>query len=100
MIALFVGKDYANNTIRNKICYGEKRLKIMGMTFLESAVICLAFAAVSVVSSLIFGSIFGQIAFTADFAPKFFRLSYKAHKVTFEVSRKRARRRLRSNACI
>lgn len=47
MIALFVGKDYANNTIRNKICYGEKRLKIMGMTFLESAVICLAFAAVS-----------------------------------------------------
>lgn len=72
MIALFVGKDYANNTIRNKICYGEKRYKIMTVTFLESAIICLAFVAVSVLSSLIFGSIFGQFAFTADFAAKFF----------------------------
>lgn len=72
MIALFVGKDYANNTIRNKICYGEKRFKVMGITFLESAIICLAFVIVSVLSSLIFGSIFGSFALTADFAAKFF----------------------------
>lgn len=72
MIALFVGKDYANNTIRNKICYGEKRFKVMGVTFLESAINCLAFVLVSLLSSFIFGSIFGQFAFTADFAPKFF----------------------------
>lgn len=71
MIALFVGKDYANNTIRNKICYGEKRGKIMAVTFIESAVICLIFVVFSVVASFVFGSLFGQFAFTSDFAAKF-----------------------------
>lgn len=72
MIALFVGKDYANNTIRNKICYGEKRYKIMAVTFIESAIICLLFVAISVLSSLIFGSTIGEFAFSSDFAAKFF----------------------------
>lgn len=72
MIALFIGKDYANNTIRNKICYGEKRFKIMGMTFVESAFICLIFVAVSIFSSFIFGCLIGEFAFTADFAAKLF----------------------------
>lgn len=72
MIALFVGKDYANNTIRNKICYGESRFKIMGVTFLESAAICLGFAAVSVLSSLLFGGTIGEWSFSSDFAAKFF----------------------------
>lgn len=72
MIALFVGKDYTNNTIRNKICYGEKRYKIMAMTFIESALICLIFIAMSLVSSLIFGGTIGEFTFSSDFAAKFF----------------------------
>lgn len=72
MIALFVGKDYANNTIRNKICYGENRHKIMAATFIESAIICLVFVTVSVLSSLVFGGIFGKFAFSPDFAAKLF----------------------------
>ncbi|MGN1235542.1 MAG: hypothetical protein ACI4U2_06145 [Christensenellaceae bacterium] len=70
MIALFVGKDYDNHTIRNKICYGEKRLKIMGATFLESALVCLAFAVTSILSSLAFGGIFCVFSFSEDFAAK------------------------------
>lgn len=70
MIALFVGKDYANNTIRNKICYGEKRYKIMSVAFIESAIICLIFFVVSFVSAFIFGSIFGEFTFAAGFVPK------------------------------
>lgn len=72
MLALFVGKDYDNNTIRNKVCYGEKRSKIMAVTFIEGAIICLIFIAVSVLSSFVFGSIICKFAFTADFAAKFF----------------------------
>lgn len=72
MIALFVGKDYANNTIRNKICYGESRFKIMGATFIECAIICVGFIAVSVISSLLFGGTIGEWSFSSDFAAKFF----------------------------
>lgn len=71
-IALFVGKDYANNTIRNKICYGENRLKVMTATFVECAVICLVFVIVSTIASLVFGCIFGEFSFTVDFAAKYF----------------------------
>lgn len=71
MISLFVGNDYANNTIRNKICYGEKRRKVMTATFAESAVICLIFVAVSVVSSLIFGALFCDFSFSSEFLGKF-----------------------------
>ena len=35
--SFFFGKDYANNTIRNKLSYGENRYKIVGSFFLESA---------------------------------------------------------------
>lgn len=72
MLALFVGKDYDNNTIRNKVCYGEKRSKITAVTFVEGAIICLIFVAVSVLSSFVFGSILCKFAFSADFAAKFF----------------------------
>lgn len=72
MLALFVGKDYDNNTIRNKVCYGEKRGKITAAMFIESAMICLVFIAVSVLSSFVFGSILCKFAFSADFAAKFF----------------------------
>lgn len=68
--SLFFGKDYANNTIRNKLCYGENRYKIAGCFFLESVLITLLYAVVSIVSSLIFGSIFGAFEFSGDFVMK------------------------------
>ena len=68
--SFFFGKDYANNTIRNKLCYGENRYKIVGSFFLESAVITVLYMAVSTISSLIFGSIFGSFEFSADFGMK------------------------------
>lgn len=72
MVALFVGKDYANNTIRNKICYGERRYKVMAINFIESAFICIDFILVSFISSFVFGSIIGEFSFSADFAAKLF----------------------------
>lgn len=68
--SFFFGKDYANNTIRNKLCYGENRYKIAGSFFLESAVITVLYIAVSMTSSLILGSIFGSFAFSGDFGMK------------------------------
>lgn len=71
-IASFIGKDYYSNTIRNKICYGESRYKVVLAYFVEATIITLSFVVVSFVSSLLFGSICGTFAFTADFAPKLF----------------------------
>lgn len=68
--SFFFGKDYANNTIRNKLCYGENRYKIAGSFFLESAVITVLYMAVSMISSLVFGSIFGSFMFNSDFGIK------------------------------
>lgn len=70
MLALFVGRDYDDNTVRNKICYGETRFAVVCATFAESAVICLAFEAVSVFSSLVFSAIICPFSFTSDFAVK------------------------------
>ena len=53
LFSLFFGKEYSNNTIRNKLCYGENRYKTAGCFFLESVIITLIFAAVSIVSSLL-----------------------------------------------
>lgn len=66
-LSVFFGKDYANNTIRNKLCYGENRYKIMGCFFLESVIITILYAVVSIISSLIFGTIFGTFEFSGDF---------------------------------
>lgn len=71
-LALFFGKDYANNTIRNKICYGENRFKIVLITFAESIIITLAYIVISLLSSIIFGAIFGTFTFSSDFVAKFF----------------------------
>lgn len=71
-LSSFIGKDYSNNTIRNKVCYGEKRTKIVLAYFFETLLISLIFIAVSLISSFIFGSIFGKISFSADFVPKLF----------------------------
>lgn len=72
LFSMFFGKEYSNNTIRNKLCYGENRYKIAACFFLESVVITLIFAAVSMVSSLIFGSVFGSFVFGSEFFPKLF----------------------------
>jgi hypothetical protein len=69
-LSSFIGKDYSNNTIRNKICYGENRFKIAYCYFIEAIVITLAFVLVSFCSSMIFGSIFGKFMFSSDFALK------------------------------
>lgn len=66
-LSMFIGKEYANNTIRNKLCYGEKRYKIAGCFFLESLMAALLYVLISVASSLIFGSIFGTFAFADGF---------------------------------
>ena len=71
-LALFFGKDYANNTIRNKICYGENRFKVVLITFAESIIITLGYVVVSLLSSIIFGAIFGTFTFSSGFAAKFF----------------------------
>ena len=68
--SLFFGKDYANNTIRNKLCYGENRYKIAGCFFLESFIITVLYAIVSIISSLIFGAVFGSFEFSGDFGMK------------------------------
>ena len=69
-LSMFIGKEYANNTIRNKLCYGEKRYKIAACFFLESIIISLLYMLVSIASSLIFGSIFGTFEFSSDFMMK------------------------------
>ena len=71
-ISLFIGKDYTNNTIRNKLCYGENRFKVAGIYFLESVLITLLFICVNFLSSFAFGSIFGELSFASDFVPKYF----------------------------
>lgn len=68
--SLFFGKDYANNTIRNKLCYGENRYKIAGCFFLESLIITILYAVISIISSLIFGAVFGSFEFSGDFGVK------------------------------
>ncbi|MGN0657227.1 MAG: ABC transporter permease [Ruminiclostridium sp.] len=72
LFSLFFGKEYSNNTIRNKLCYGENRYKTAACFFLESVIITIIFAAVSIASSLIFGSVFGTFEFSGDFIPKLF----------------------------
>ena len=69
-LSMFIGKEYANNTIRNKLCYGEKRYKIVGCFFLESLIITLLYVIVSFVSSFVFGSIFGSFEFASGFMAK------------------------------
>ena len=69
-LSMFIGKEYANNTIRNKLCYGENRYKIAGCFFFESIIIALLYVLVSIVSSLLFGTIWGTFEFASDFMMK------------------------------
>lgn len=69
-LSFVFGKDYSQNTIRNKICYGNSKYKVIFSFFIEAVVITLAFALVALISSLIFGAIFTNLTFTADFVAK------------------------------
>lgn len=69
-LSLFIGSDYTNNTIRNKICYGEGKVKIALFYLLETVIISLMFIVVSIVGCLLFGIPFTEYTFTSDFMAK------------------------------
>ena len=69
-LSSFIGREYQNNTIRNKICYGENKVKVATVFLLETVIVGVAFILVSLLSSLLFGLIFCEHTFTADFMPK------------------------------
>lgn len=71
-ISSFIGRDYTNHTIRNKLCYGEKRHKIMLVDFFIGLLITAAFIAASIVSALVSSALFGEIAISAAFWGKYF----------------------------
>ena len=69
-LSSFIGKDYQNNTIRNKICYGEDKTKVAGVFFIETLLVAVSFVLASTAGSLLFGSFFCEHSFTSDFFPK------------------------------
>lgn len=70
-ISSFVGRDYANHTIRNKLCYGEKRYKIMAVNFFLGFLITAVFLAVSFASALLSAGFFGKAGISAGFWGKY-----------------------------
>ncbi|MGM9941413.1 MAG: ABC transporter permease [Bulleidia sp.] len=70
-ISSFIGRDFANHTIRNKLCYGEKRHKIMAVNFFMSFLITAVFLVVSLTSSLLSAGIFGKISISSAFWGKY-----------------------------
>ncbi|MGN0386085.1 MAG: ABC transporter permease [Lachnospiraceae bacterium] len=70
-ISSFVGRDYTHHTIRNKLCYGEKRYKIMAVNFFMSFLITTIFLAVSFISALFSSAIFGEISISFAFWGKY-----------------------------
>ena len=70
-VSSFVGRDYTNHTVRNKLCYGEKRHKIMAADFFMSFLITALFQAVSFASALLSTAIFGQIQISGAFWGKY-----------------------------
>ena len=70
-ISSFVGRDYANHTIRNKLCYGEKRRKIVAVDFFMGALITAALLIASLASALLSTAIFGEVHISAAFWGKY-----------------------------
>lgn len=71
-ISLFNGKEYTNNTIRNKICCGENRFKLYFIKLAENCGIAVLFFAVAAVVALIVGAFMFDAGFSEGFAAKFF----------------------------
>ena len=57
-VAFLCGKDYENNTIRNKICCGESRFKISFAKLIESLIVATVLFLFSLVCFTIFGAFF------------------------------------------
>lgn len=70
-ISSFVGRDYASHTIRNKLCYGEKRHKIMAVNFFMGFLITAVFLAVSFASALLSAGFFGEASISGSFWGKY-----------------------------
>lgn len=71
-IGIFIGSDFKDNTIRNKITAGCSRIAIYLSSLIVCTVICVAvFAAISIVT-LLFGLIFYGTWFSSGFALEFF----------------------------
>ena len=70
-MASFFGHDFANNTIRNKICYGETRTKVTLLSFFESAMITILMIAVSLGFSYIATSFAGNMELGSEFWEKY-----------------------------
>ena len=71
-VASFFGKEYQNNTIRNKVCYGEPKVKVAAIFLVESALVTLAFVLASLLGSFLFGAFFCTFEFSGGFLAKLF----------------------------
>lgn len=66
-VALFCGKDYEHNTVRNKICCGEGRYKIYFTKLIESLVIASLFFGFTMLCCTIFGAFFFKFKVVDEF---------------------------------
>ncbi len=69
-LSSFIGREYQNNTIRNKICYGEGKIKVAIVFLIDTMLISFIFILISIISSLLFGFIFCEHTIHRDFIPK------------------------------
>lgn len=69
-LASFFGKEYQNNTIRNKVCYGEPKVKVASIFFLEAALVGIVFVLTSIAGSFFFGIFFCTWEFAEGFLLK------------------------------
>lgn len=70
-LASYFGHDFANNTIRNKVCYGESRTKLTIMSFIESFLISIVLILISLIVSVIAAAILGTVDLSGDFWIKY-----------------------------
>lgn len=71
-ISLYNGKEFANNTIRNKICYGESRYKIFIVKLIINWMMAIAFFLISIVAASIAGAFLFEHTLGEEFWAKVF----------------------------
>ena len=71
-MASFFGHDFANNTIRNKVCYGVSRKKIVLLSFVECTIITASILLVNISVSFIAAAISGTTNVSDGFWLKYF----------------------------
>lgn len=67
----FFGHDFVNNTIRNKVCYGESRTKITLLSFVESFIITAGMILTTLLFSLISSLFSGNTELSESFWTKY-----------------------------